>query len=120
VTEQLCRSLKPSSAALPGSTLHRIEPAEHYLSPTGQRLRGTALRRTAAAHPDVAAVAVHVVPDEHGRARAQLRLWPHPGGEQTLTPAAVEAHCTAQGTPIPAQHILIADPTTRRPQGGRQ
>ncbi|WP_426503042.1 hypothetical protein ACPPVO_36195 [Dactylosporangium sp. McL0621] len=99
-------------------TLHRIEPAEHYLSPTGQRLRGSTLYRIAAAHPDVAAAAVHIVPDEHGRARAQLRLWPQPGAEQRLTPAAAAAFCTAQGTPVPAQHILIASAPTRHTPGG--
>ena len=30
-------------------TVHRIEPNEHYLSPTGQRLRASVLRRIAAA-----------------------------------------------------------------------
>ncbi|GAA4243153.1 class I adenylate-forming enzyme family protein [Dactylosporangium darangshiense] len=90
-------------------TVHRIEPTEHYLSPTGQRLRGSVLRRVAAAHPDVAAVTVHVVPDEHGRARAQLRVWPRPDARQPLNPGGVAAHCAAHSAPMAADHILIAN-----------
>jgi hypothetical protein len=99
-------------------TVHRTVPTEHYLGPAGQRLRGTALRRTAAAHPAAAAVAVHVIPDEHGRARAQLRLWTHPDLTPPLTPAAVADYCTAQGTPVPAEHILVDTIPARRPPAG--
>ncbi|MEV8517428.1 hypothetical protein [Dactylosporangium sp. NPDC051484] len=93
-------------------TLHRLESAEHYLAPTGQR-RCAALRRTVTAHPDVAAAAVYIVPDEYNRPRAQLRVWPRPGLTTPLTAAMIAAHCTTQDTPVFAHHILVAAARTQ-------
>ncbi|MFD0580929.1 class I adenylate-forming enzyme family protein [Dactylosporangium darangshiense] len=87
--------------------VRKLEPAEHYLTPANQRCRGTSLRRKLSAHPDIAAVAVHVVPDDHGRARAQVRVWPRPGIVPPLTPRAVAAYCTAADTAVSAHHVLI-------------
>ncbi|WP_432824741.1 hypothetical protein [Dactylosporangium sp. CA-092794] len=101
-------------------TLHRLEPTEHYLGPTGQRLRGTALRRTITAHPDIAAAAVHVIPDHHGRPRAQLRIWPRNGLATPLTADAIAAHCIAHDTPVFAHHILIAATPAPHPAAGIQ
>jgi hypothetical protein len=94
--------------------LHRIEAVEHYLTPAGQRVRVTALRRIIALHPHVAAVAIHVVPDDHGRARAQLRVWPRPGA--AFTAAAVAAYCARYDTAVSAEHVLVM--TTDPPAGG--
>ncbi|MER7006261.1 hypothetical protein ABT297_24895 [Dactylosporangium sp. NPDC000555] len=98
-------------------TLHRLEPAERYLSPTGQR-RCAALRRTVTAHPDVVAATVHIVPDEHNRPRAQLRIWPRPGLTTPLTAATIAAHCTAHDTPVFAHHILVTATRTRDTRAG--
>ncbi|MEV6929661.1 hypothetical protein AB0M46_34930 [Dactylosporangium sp. NPDC051485] len=87
--------------------VRKLEPAEHYLTPANERRRGTALHRALTAHPDIAAAAVHVVPDDHGRARAHIRVWPRPGIVPPLTSSAVAAHCTAADTAVSTHHILI-------------
>ena len=100
-------------------TLRRLDAARQYrasehttdkTNPAGVvTVSVAALRQTLTAHRGITSHAVHVVPDEHGEPRAQIRVWTR----TALTPATVAHHCAANGTPCPPEHITVTSAGAR-------
>ncbi|GAB3848738.1 hypothetical protein GCM10027610_070780 [Dactylosporangium cerinum] len=87
-------------------TLRRLDRARHYRAGSADtaKVSVAALQQTLNAHRGVASHTVHVVPDADGEPRAHIRACT---STASLTTAALAQHCTAHGTPCPAEHITI-------------